>query len=307
VSDLIPFNFDGRHVRAIVVDGEPLVHHADACRVLEHSNPSMAIRLVDDEDKRKIDLRAISASQHALSSAEGVNTEAWFITESGLYALVFASKVKEARAFRRWVTHEVLPAIRKTGRYEIQHTEKANPPALDLTDLDSVAQVIQAAGAAVELARHERTGRIAAETKVLEQAPLVAQAQAHRAGVHDIARQEFAREVVGWAEREHQIKVLHRHVFEFLEHLGLFIKGDRSDQGHATTDAIRRGLAVTEKGTTGKGWNYSTGKLTPKGQGYAWDRIARHIETNGALVLPRRIGGAEVDRDFQRIVDGFQT
>lgn len=275
-ADLIPFDFDGRQVRAIVVDGEPLVHHADACRVLEHSNPSMAIRLVDDEDKRKIDQRTIAAGQYALSAAEGVNTEAWFITESGLYALVFASKVKEARTFRRWVTHEVLPAIRKTGQYE---TTKISP-----------AELTPRQFAELVIAEADRADR--AEAQVLEQAPLVAQAQAHRAGVHDIARQEFAREVVGWAEREHQIKVLQKHVFAYLEHLGLFIKGDRSDHGHATTDAIRRGLAVTEKGTSDSGWNYATGKLTPKGQGHAWDRIARCVEANGTLQLPRQIGGA---------------
>lgn len=130
----------------------------------------------------------------------------------------------------------------------------------------------------------------AAEAKLAGQAPLIAQAEAHRAGVRDISRQEFAREVVAWAEQQN-IRVLHKDVFTFLAHLHLFITGERGDSGHATTDAIRRGLAVTDKGTTTGGWNFATGKLTPKGQGYAWDRIARFVEANGTLTLPRQIGG----------------
>lgn len=131
----------------------------------------------------------------------------------------------------------------------------------------------------------------AAESRLAEVAPLIAQAEAHRAGERGVTRQEFAREIVTWAEQQ-GVRVLHRDVFAFLVHLGLFVGGDRSDTGHATTDAIRRGLAVTDKGTTDGGFNYATGKLTPKGQGYAWDRVTRFIDSNGSLVLPRRIGGA---------------
>jgi hypothetical protein len=90
------------------------------------------------------------------------------------------------------------------------------------------------------------------------------------------------------------MRIPQRHVFAFLGDLGLFIKPGRSDCGQATQDAILRGLADNSKGTSGGGFNYATGKLTPKGQGYAWDRIERYLEANGTLELPRRIGGGSL-------------
>jgi hypothetical protein len=142
--------------------------------------------------------------------------------------------------------------------------------------------------------------RLELEATVAEQAPLVAQAEAHRAGFRSIARQEFAREVVQWAHRDHGLKVLHRQVFAFLAHIGLFVRGERSDQGHATTDAVRRGLAETSKGTSKGGYNFATGKLTPEGQAYAWNRIYRHIEKHGSLELS--LASTETDARALRAV-----
>lgn len=74
--------------------------------------PSVAIRLVEDDDRRKIDMRSIAAGQTALNSPRTGNAEAWFITEAGFYDLVFASKAKGAKAFKRWVTHIADKATR---------------------------------------------------------------------------------------------------------------------------------------------------------------------------------------------------
>ena len=87
--------------------GEPLLLGADVARRLGYKNPAKALRdHVDEEDK---------LTERIVLSGQG--REVIFINESGLYSLVLASKLPQAKAFKRWVTSEVLPQIRKTGGY----------------------------------------------------------------------------------------------------------------------------------------------------------------------------------------------
>lgn len=90
-------------------DGEPLFVAADVCRVLEHSNVTMALERLDDDEKAKLDLGLSGGLTNC-------------VTEPGLYSLVLGSRKKEARAFKRWVTHEVIPSIRKHGAYMTPQT-----------------------------------------------------------------------------------------------------------------------------------------------------------------------------------------
>lgn len=78
----------------------------DVCAALELSDVSMTVKRLDDDEK---------LTQTVLVSGQG--REMWFINESGLYNLIFQSRKPEARSFRKWVTGEVLPAIRRTGSY----------------------------------------------------------------------------------------------------------------------------------------------------------------------------------------------
>jgi anti-repressor protein len=120
MSALAIFEQGGWSVRAIERDGEPLFHHADVCRALEHTNPTVAARMLDDDESVMIDMRDITAGQQALNkdfpSAPG-NSVARFVTEPGMYSLIMSSRAPGAKAFQRWVLHTVLPAIRKTGTY----------------------------------------------------------------------------------------------------------------------------------------------------------------------------------------------
>lgn len=101
----IPFNFGDRAVRVIVRDGEPWFVASDVCAALGYKNSSQTVADHLDDDERYI-----------VSIDRGGKLT--IINESGLYALVLRSHKPEARKFARWVTGEVLPAIRKTGRYE---------------------------------------------------------------------------------------------------------------------------------------------------------------------------------------------
>lgn len=88
---------------------------SDVCRILGIQNTAQAMGRIDADDKREFD--GIYTANNTLS--------AWCINESGLYALVFESIKPEAKAFKRWITHEVIPAIRKTGSYSVRDEKAA--------------------------------------------------------------------------------------------------------------------------------------------------------------------------------------
>lgn len=109
MTDLIPFDYSGRQVRTVTRDGEPWFVAADVCGVLGISNPSQAMTYLDDDER----------DSTLISNEGGQERTTNIINEPGLYSLILRSRKPEAKAFKRWVTHEVLPAIRKTGRYEV--------------------------------------------------------------------------------------------------------------------------------------------------------------------------------------------
>lgn len=101
-------------VRTLCIDGEPWFVGKDVAEVLGYSNPRDALaKRVDDEDKGVAKCDTLGGEQ--------VTT---IINESGLYSLIFSSKLESARRFKRWVTSEVLPAIRKTGNYSVPNSTK---------------------------------------------------------------------------------------------------------------------------------------------------------------------------------------
>lgn len=104
-------------VRTLAIDGEPWAAAIDVAKALGYKEPQKAIRThVDPEDKgvSKMD-------------TPGGNQEVVIINESGLYSLILSSKLPKAKAFKRWVTSEVLPALRKTGSYSV----KPEPPMFE--------------------------------------------------------------------------------------------------------------------------------------------------------------------------------
>lgn len=115
-------------VRTIQQNGEPWFIGKDVAEILGYSNTPKAIRdHVDDEDK--LTERIVLSGQ---------NREMYIINESGLYSLILSSKMPKAKEFKRWVTSEVIPAIRKTGKYEAmaQAVPVDDEPATDFTQLE---------------------------------------------------------------------------------------------------------------------------------------------------------------------------
>ena len=113
------FKFENQDIRFVGTPEEPWWVAVDICQVLEHSNPSSAIARIDDDDKKLFD------PKQYLGSAS--NSEFWAINESGLYSLILTSRKPEAKRFKKWITSEVLPTLRKTGTYSIQQKQQPKP------------------------------------------------------------------------------------------------------------------------------------------------------------------------------------
>lgn len=115
-SGVMHYPQTGQALRWVKLDGVLWMHFADVCKGAGHKNPSAAIHLVEDEDKKKIDMRTLSAGQTALTGLRAAitgNAEAWFVNEDGFATVGLAGRGDGPRMFRRWVVKVVLPNFRK--------------------------------------------------------------------------------------------------------------------------------------------------------------------------------------------------
>lgn len=93
-------------IRTLTIDGEPWFVAADVCKALELGNPSMTVERLDADEKGISSIDTLGGKQRMA-----------IINEPGLYSVILCSRKPEAKAFKRWITHEVIPAIRKYGGY----------------------------------------------------------------------------------------------------------------------------------------------------------------------------------------------
>ena len=127
MKELRTWNFEDYEVRTVEIDGEPWFVGKDVATVLGYQNGSKALSdHVDEEDKLN------NESLSSLGQRGG-----WLINESGLYSLILSSKLPNAKAFKRWVTSEVLPTIRKTGSYTYRRTNPNEEKALQIQEMDT--------------------------------------------------------------------------------------------------------------------------------------------------------------------------
>ena len=112
-SSIQVFNYNAHEVRTVEKDGEVWFVARDVCDVLELSNPTVAIEALDDDERAKFFL--------------GRQGEANIISEAGLYSLVLRSNKPEAKQFSRWVRHELLPQVLRTGTYNMNREQPALP------------------------------------------------------------------------------------------------------------------------------------------------------------------------------------
>lgn len=120
-------------VRTVFKDGEPWFVAADVCRALSIANPSDALRRLDDDEKALVSIEGLSRG----------NDSGNIVNEPGLYSLVLGSRKPEAKAFKRWITHEVIPSIRKTGGYIAGQDDMSDTELLSRAILVAQRQIEQ--------------------------------------------------------------------------------------------------------------------------------------------------------------------
>lgn len=134
MSDLSLFDFNGNSVRSFVVDGTIWFVAKDVCDVLELENVGQALTRLDEDEKGSI----------TLNDGTPGNPNTATISEQGFYSLVLSSRKPQAKPFRKWVTSEVLPAIRKTGTYSLPSAppQRQLAPQRDLKDWIDCAKIM---------------------------------------------------------------------------------------------------------------------------------------------------------------------
>lgn len=231
-------------VRVVERDGEPWFVARDVCECLELGNPRTSIALLDEDEK----------GVHTMDTPGG-QQEMSIVSEAGLYSLILRSRKPEAKAFKRWITHEVLPAIRRHGAY--------------LTP-DMVEKVISDPDTIIRLATDLKTERE-------KRAALEAQAEADRPKVVFAESIEVAKTSILVGEMAKLIKqatgydIGQNRFFDWLRDSGYLHKGgsQRNMPTQRCMDAgwmeIKEGSRI---GSSGECHITRTTKITGKGQIY---------------------------------------
>lgn len=228
-------------IRVIDQNGEPWFVAADICRVLEISNPSMAIDRLDDDERAKFNL--------------GRQGMGYAINKPGLYALVLGSRKPEAKAFKRWITHEVLPAIEKHGMY-------ATPEMAEkiLQDPDFLIKTLQ------EL-KKERSARVAAEEQIRLDAPKVLFADCVSQADTDILVGELAKLL-----KQNGMDIGQNRLYEKLRAEGYIMKNSTIPTQRAMEMGLFRVIERSIMQPNGTTRITQTTKVTGKGQQYFVNR-----------------------------------
>ncbi|WP_028547203.1 phage antirepressor KilAC domain-containing protein [Paenibacillus taiwanensis] len=236
MNQLQVFNFSSHAVRVVIQDGQPWWIAKDVCDVLELSNPSMSMKALDEDERAKFNL--------------GRQGETNIVNEPGLYSLILSSRKPEAKQFKRWVTHEVLPNIRKHGMY-----------ATD--DLLNNPDLLIAAGQKI---KEEQEARKRLELQIELDKPLVNFAKALETSKDSILVRELAKII---SQNGYQIGG--NTLLKRLREDGYLIK-QGSDWNQPTQRSMKQGLFEVKKTmvfhNSGNSHVNSTPLVTVKGQKY---------------------------------------
>lgn len=238
-------NSEFGQIRAIKDEsGDPLFIAVDVCQALGLGQVTNALRRLDDDER-------------TLISIKGHDVNA--VNESGLYSLVLSSRKPEAKAFKRWVTHEVLPAIRKDGGYMV---------ARDETPEETMARAVIMAQSTME----RQKARIAAqEAEIAELRPKAFFADAVAASDGTCLVGELAKML-----RQAGVPDMGQNrLFERLRRDGFLIGGNRSDRNMPTQRSVELGLFKIKETVVVHSDGHSsiskTPKITQKGVRYLFD------------------------------------
>lgn len=236
-------------LRTVTKDGEPWFVAVDVCKILEIVNTTDAIKRLDDDEKARLSLGIQGGDTNCLS-------------ESGLYSLTLGSRKPQARPFKRWVTHDVIPSIRKYGGY-------LTPAKIEevLLNPDTIIQL------ATNL-KEEQQKRIEAEIKIESDKPKVLFAEAVGSSKQGILIREMAKLL-----KQNGVDLGEKRFFSWLRANGYLIKNHGDDYNLPTQRSMELGLMIIRERTytddihtrimrtpmiTGKGQQYFISKFLKK-------------------------------------------
>lgn len=241
MNELTVFNNEEfGEIRTMTIEGEPWFVAADVCRALDLSNPTIATNRLDEDERAKFNL--------------GRQGDGTIINESGLYSLVLGSRKPEAKAFKRWITHDIIPTIRKTGGY-----------------VNDTAQFVESYFGQLEpnqkhalTMMFDESKRMSAQLK--EQAPKVLFANAVETAHNSILIGDLAKII-----RQNGVDIGQKRLFEWLRQNGYLIK-DGQSKNMPTQKAMEMSLFEVKESTInnpdGSVRITRTTKVTGKGQTY---------------------------------------
>nr|UWG13809.1 MAG: antirepressor protein KilAC domain [Bacteriophage sp.] len=250
-NEIQVWNYESSEIRTVQVNGEPWFVLADVCKVLELSSPhKVADRLENDE-----------RNQIPVTDSLGRYQNTAIINESGLYTVILRSDKPQAKPFRKWVTSEVLPSIRKHGAYMTdQALEKA------LTNPDFLIELATQLKAEQEQRRRLET-TVAAQNKQMEQdKPKVLFADSVAASRSSILIGELAKLI-----KQNGVDMGQKRLFQWMRENGYLIKRCGSEYNLPTQRSMERGLMeIKETSVIHSGYTTisKTPKVTGKGQVY---------------------------------------
>jgi anti-repressor protein len=244
MNNLQVFSYEGKEVRTIQESGEPWWVLKDVCVVLELSNSRMVAERLDEDEKGVSIVDTLGGKQ-----------ELTVITESGLYNVILLSRKPEARKFKRWVTHEILPSIRKHGAYMTS---------------DKLEEIMNDPDAWIKLLttlKEERQAKERLQLQATVDRPKVVFADAVSVSDGTILIGELAKILKG-----NGIEIGQNRLFERLRQDGFLIKRKGTDYNAPTQKAMELGLfKVKETAITHSDGHVTiskTTKVTGKGQQY---------------------------------------
>lgn len=230
-------NSEFGEVRTAILDGEPVFCLADICRVLEISNTTQVADRLEDDERSMLDI--------------GRAGKANFVTESGLYTVILRSDKPNAKKFRRWVTSEVLPSIRRHGMYAVD--ELLNDPDLAIKAFTAL--------------KEEKARNRTLEEENIRMKPKEIFADAVAASHTSILIGDLAKLL-----KQNGVEIGQKRLFEWLRNQGYLIKRKGADWNMPTQKAMDLELFEVKESTVnnpdGSVRINKTTKVTGKGQQY---------------------------------------
>ncbi|PEW74046.1 phage antirepressor Ant [Bacillus thuringiensis] len=237
-------------VRTVVQGEEVWFIAKDVCDVLEIRNSRQAMARLDEDEKAGVTIN--DGSQNRTLSS---------VNESGLYSLILTSRKPQAKAFKKWVTSEVLPSIRKHGAYM---TDQVLEQAVTNPDF--------AIGLLTKL-KEEKEKLAAAQQQIVQQQPLVVFAEACMQSNESLKVSEVAKMAA-----KHNVKIGQRQLFAKLREWNLMFKrSTEPTQLGVEKEYFEIAQGVKQK-PSGDPFTWTTTYVTPKGQAYIIDRLKKEKE-----------------------------